>query len=171
MSSVKKALVAVSRRLQDCPPPDRTKMMGSKPYEVVQNETLAAAPHHETLAAVRRETFTAVPRENLTDLHGDHLLKRSSMLSTFSGSSNSYATGIHSLSAEDNIVSSLEPKALQLEVSFRILCSNDRVGGVIGKGGTIVKALQNETGATISIGPLVAECEDRIITITASEVC
>ncbi|XLS73728.1 hypothetical protein HN51_030593 [Arachis hypogaea] len=177
VSSVKKALLAVSRRLQDFPPPDRTKMMGSKPYEVVQDETLVSVPHHETLAAVQRESFTAVPhetfttapRETLNDLHVDHLLQRSSLLSSFSSSSNSYATGIHSLSVEDNIGSSLEPKAVQLEVCFRILCSNDRVGGVIGKGGAIVKALQNETGATISIGPLVGECEDRVITVTASE--
>jgi poly(rC)-binding protein 2/3/4 len=55
-------------------------------------------------------------------------------------------------------------------VVFRILCNNDRVGGVIGKGGNIVTALQNETGATISIGPKVAGCDERLITVTASEV-
>ncbi|KAJ1396537.1 K-like proteiny domain [Sesbania bispinosa] len=168
VSSIKKALIAVSRRLQDCPFADRTKMMGSKPYEVVQHEALVPVPR-ETLTAVPRETLTAAPREALTDLHVDHLLQRSSVLSSFTSSSNSYATGIHSLSTEVKRVSSLEPKALQQEVTFRILCSNDRVGGVIGKGGGIVRALQGETGATISIGPAVAECEDRLITITASE--
>lgn len=168
MSSVKKALVAVSHRLQ--PPADRAKMTGSKPYEVVHHEALTAVPR-ETLAAVPRETLTGVPRETLTDLHVDHLLHRSSALSTLSSSSNSYTTGVGSLSAEVNRVSSLESKALQQEVTFRILCSNDRVGGIIGKGGGIVRALQSETGATISIGPAVAECEDRLITITASEVC
>lgn len=165
MSSIKKALVAVSRRLQDCPPPaDRTKVTGSKPYEVVQHETLVAVPH---------ETLTAVRRESLTDLHVDRLLPRSSSsaLSTLPSSSKSYATGVHSLSVEVNRVSSLDPKPLQQEVTFRILCSNDRVGGIIGKGGSIVRALQSETGATISIGPAVAECEDRLISITASEVC
>ncbi|KAH1218208.1 KH domain-containing protein HEN4 [Glycine max] len=163
VSSVKKALVAVSQRLQDCPSVNRIKMMGNKPYEIVQYETLDALPR-EILTAAPRGTLTVVPHETV-----DHLLLRSSALSTLSSSSNSYATRVHSLSAEVNRVSSLEPKALQQEVSFRILCSNDRVGGVIGKGGNIVRALQSETGATISIGPLVAECEDRLITIAASE--
>ncbi|TKY71512.1 KH domain-containing protein [Spatholobus suberectus] len=163
VSSVKKALAAVSRRLQDCPPVDRTKMMRSKPYEMVQYEALDALPH-ETLTAAPHGTLTAIPRETV-----DHLLPRGSALSTFSSCSNSYATRVHSLPAEVNRVSSLEPKALQQEVTFRILCSNDRVGGVIGKGGSIVRAFQSETGATISIGPSVDECEDRLITITASE--
>lgn len=241
MSSVKKALVAVSRRLQDCSSTDRAKMMASKPYEGAHHEDLVAHPRetltsvpretfigalHETSTAVPcetffgapretffgaprdtfigasretfiggpretstavpretfitapRETFMAAPRENLTaatresltDLYVDHLLQRRSALSTLPSSSNSYATGVHSLSAEANRVSSLEPKALQQEITFRILCSNDRVGGIIGKGGNIVKSLQSETGATISVGPSVAECEDRLITITASEV-
>uniref|UniRef100_A0A0R0G6M7 K Homology domain-containing protein n=1 Tax=Glycine max TaxID=3847 RepID=A0A0R0G6M7_SOYBN len=155
----------------DCHPVDRTKMMGSKPYEIVQYEALDALPR-ATSTAAPRVTLTAAPRGTLTAVQHetvDHLLLRSSALSTLSSSSNSYATRIHSLPTEVNRVSSLEPKALKQEVTFRILCSNDRVGGVIGKGGNIVRALQSETGATISIGPAVAECEDRLITIAASE--
>ncbi|XP_014518899.1 KH domain-containing protein HEN4 [Vigna radiata var. radiata] len=158
VSSVKKALVAVSQRLQDCPPVDRTKIMGSKPYEMVQYEAIDALPR-ETLAAV-----TAVPHDTI-----DRLPLRSPALSSLSSCSNSYGNRVHSLPADFSRVSSLEPKALQQEVTFRILCSNDRVGGVIGKGGNIVRALQSDTGATISIGPSVDGCEDRIITITASE--
>ncbi|KAL5988441.1 hypothetical protein ACLOJK_036205 [Asimina triloba] len=60
-------------------------------------------------------------------------------------------------------------KKAQQEVSFKLLCSNDRVGGVIGRGGTIVKALQNETGASISVASSVAESEERVITIFAME--
>lgn len=176
VSSVKKALVAVSRNLQDRHHADRTKMMGQNLHEVIHHEALVGVPR-ETLTSVPRETFigapretlTAVPRETLTDLHVDHLLQRCSALSTLPSSSNSYATGVHSLSAEVNRVSSLEPKAHQQEITFKIICSNDRIGGVIGKGGNIIKALQSETGATISVGPSVAECEDRLITITASE--
>ncbi|KAI4299170.1 hypothetical protein L6164_032654 [Bauhinia variegata] len=160
VSAVKRALVAVCRRLQDCPPADRTKMMGNKSIEAVQHETLVSVPH---------ETLNAVQRETLPDLQVDHLLHRSSVVSTTPSSSNSFATGARSLSAEVNGVSTLDPKSFQREVTFRLLCSNDRVGGVIGKGGSIVRALQNETGATISIGPSVADCEDRLVTVTASE--
>ncbi|KAK7368851.1 hypothetical protein VNO80_10882 [Phaseolus coccineus] len=147
LKSVKKALVAVSQRLQDCPPTDRTKVMGSRHYEVVQSEQFSTL-------------------ESLTNLHIDHHLQRSP---TLSNKSNGNASGSHKLSAEVNRVSSLDPKVLQQEVTFRILCSNDRVGAVIGKGGNIVRALQNESGAIISVAPSVVECEDRLVTITASE--
>jgi poly(rC)-binding protein 2/3/4 len=148
------------------------------PHEVVHHEALVGLPR-ETLTSVPRETFIGAPRETLnavqretfTDLHMDNFLHRGSALSTLPSSSSTYATGVHSLSTEVNRVSSLEPKAHHQEVSFKMICSNDRIGGVIGKGGNIVRALQSETGATINVGPSVAECEDRLITITASEVC
>ncbi|KAK7319496.1 hypothetical protein RJT34_04217 [Clitoria ternatea] len=151
MTSVKKALIAVSHRLQDSTPVDRTKTMGSRHYEAAQHETYA------------------VPLEPLTNLHIDHRLQRSPAPSTLSSWSNGSTSGVHTLPAQVNRVSVLDPKALQQEVTFRILCSNDRVGAVIGKGGSIVRALQSETGAIISFGPTIAESEDRLVTITASE--
>ena len=173
VSSIKKALVVVSRRLQDCHHADRTTI-GKISHEVIHHEALGGIPR-EALNSVPRETFVrasreiAVPRKILTDMHVNHLLQRGSAPSTLPSSSNSYATGIHSLSAEVNRVSSLEPKARQQEITFKIICSSDRIGGIIGKGGNIVKALQSETGASISIGPSIAECDDRLITISASE--
>ncbi|XP_028772088.1 KH domain-containing protein HEN4 [Neltuma alba] len=147
VSSVKKALLAVSHRLQNCTPADRSKMMDGKPHE----------------------SAAVIPHEPLTDQHADHFLQRNSPLSAASKSSNNYSSGLHSLSADFRRVSSLDSKALHQEVTFRILCPSDRVGSVIGKGGSIVKALQNETGASIMVGPSVAYCEERVVTITASE--
>ncbi|XP_047150696.1 KH domain-containing protein HEN4-like [Vigna umbellata] len=151
LTSVKKALVAVSRQLQDCPPPDRTKVMGSRHNEGIQSEPFS------------------IPLKSLTNLHIDHHLQRSSALSYLTNRSNGNASGAHKLSAEVNRLSALDPKVLEHEVTFRILCSSDRVGAIIGKGGNIVRALQNESGAIISVAPSVVECEDRLITITASE--
>ncbi|KAM1986314.1 hypothetical protein ACFX15_033721 [Malus domestica] len=138
--AVKKALVAVSGCLQDCPPIDKTRMTGSRPE--------------------------AVPRETLPDLRLDQLSQRNSMLN-LPISSMSYATGVRPASIEAERIPTLETK--QQEVSFRILCANDRIGGVIGRGGSIVRALQNETGASISIAASVAECDERLITVSASE--
>ncbi|KAL0288187.1 UNVERIFIED_CONTAM: RNA-binding KH domain-containing protein RCF3 [Sesamum angustifolium] len=52
-------------------------------------------------------------------------------------------------------------------LSFRLLCNEEKVGGVIGKGGSIVKALQHETGCEIKVldGGASSE-EDRIIIIS-----
>ncbi|XP_038683905.1 KH domain-containing protein HEN4 [Tripterygium wilfordii] len=142
--AVKRGLVAVSSRLQDCQPADKKKVTGSKPLETVLRETLP-------------------------DLHPDRLSNRNSMLPTMPSSTISYASRAHSLAVESDRITTLETKAQQKEVTFKILCSNDRVGGIIGKGGTIIKALQSETGASISIGPTMANCDERLITVTANE--
>ncbi|XP_044489866.1 KH domain-containing protein HEN4 isoform X2 [Mangifera indica] len=214
--AVKKALIAVSRRLQDCPPVDKTRMIGSKsheaapleslhrPLEVVPQETMRrpieAIPHdiirrpleavpqenvrrpleafasetsRRSFEAVPLETlrrpFEAVPQDTLPDLRIDLLSQRNSLSSTIPSSSISYAPGIHPVSLEADRISTLDTKMQQQEVSFRILCSNDKVGGVIGKGGNIVKALQNEAGASITVGSTVADCDERLITVTALE--
>ncbi|XP_076927448.1 KH domain-containing protein HEN4-like [Bidens hawaiensis] len=57
----------------------------------------------------------------------------------------------------------------QQEIVFRMLCSSDRMGSVIGKSGTIIQALQNESGASISFNGPVAGCDERVITITSKE--
>ncbi|KAJ1685026.1 hypothetical protein LUZ63_016416 [Rhynchospora breviuscula] len=52
-------------------------------------------------------------------------------------------------------------------MTYRMLCTNDQVGGVIGKAGYIVKNIKNETGSDITISELNSEAqsEDRLITI------
>ncbi|KAL5857463.1 hypothetical protein ACOSQ3_004921 [Xanthoceras sorbifolium] len=214
--AVKKALIAVSRCLQECSPVDKTRIIGIRPHEAIQQETILrpleavpqeiirrpfeAMPHdttHKPFEAVSpeilwrpietflpetsrrpfdavpletlRRPFGAVSQETLPDLHVDRLSQQNSVSTTTPSSSISYASGVHPLSLESDRVHPLETKTQQQEVNFRILCSNDRVGGVIGKGGTIIKALQSETGASIAVGATVAACDERLITVTASE--
>ncbi|XP_059647985.1 KH domain-containing protein HEN4 [Cornus florida] len=142
--AVKKALVAVSRRLQDCPSSDKTKMTGSRPPEAIPNETLPVS-------------------------RVDRPPSRSSMLQPMPTSSLNYASGGRPLPIEADRIPYPDTRMQQQEVIFKLLCSNDRVGGVIGKGGTIVKALQNETGASISVGGTVADSDERLITVSAME--
>lgn len=61
-----------------------------------------------------------------------------------------------------------EPSA---EFSMKILCSAGRIGGVIGKGGFNVKQLQQETGASIHVQDASAESDERVIRVSAFEVC
>ncbi|XP_020582267.1 KH domain-containing protein HEN4-like [Phalaenopsis equestris] len=49
---------------------------------------------------------------------------------------------------------------------FRLLCSIDKVGSVIGKGGNTVRNLQHETGCEIKVQETSAETENRIIVIS-----
>ena len=57
------------------------------------------------------------------------------------------------------------------EVIFRMLCSNNAAGYVIGKKGTIVRAMQNEAGASIMFAAPLTESRERVVTISAWEVC
>lgn len=142
--AVKKALVAVSRRLQDCFSVERTRTVDNAPIELDSEQTLPPEP---------------------IDLPA----QRSSMSQPITTSSFSGASGCHSVPLEADKFSSIDSKMPLQEVAFRILCTNDKVGAIIGKAGTIVRALQNDSGASIAVGGNVAECNERMITITALE--
>ncbi|KAJ4707102.1 KH domain-containing protein [Melia azedarach] len=51
---------------------------------------------------------------------------------------------------------------------YRILCPSRKIGGVIGKGGNIVKALREETQAKITVADSVPGSEERVIIIYSS---
>lgn len=61
------------------------------------------------------------------------------------------------------------PSAGPGETVFRILCPEDKAGGVIGKGGGIVSQIRQETGARITVQETVQGCEERVIVISAPE--
>ncbi|XP_071931077.1 KH domain-containing protein HEN4-like isoform X1 [Coffea arabica] len=143
--AVKRALVAVTRRLQDCLlAVEKARMMASRPFE-------------------------AIHQESLPDLRMDLPIHRVLVPQSTESSSSGYSSGDYPLSVEADRVPVMELKPPQQEVVFKILCLNDRVGGMIGKGGSIVRALQAETSASISVGPTIAECDERLITIAAME--
>lgn len=58
---------------------------------------------------------------------------------------------------------------MEEEVVFRLLCQADKVGCLIGKGGSIRRALQAETGATIKIADPSPESDERVVVISARE--
>ncbi|KAK8698805.1 hypothetical protein V6N13_114912 [Hibiscus sabdariffa] len=213
--SVKRALVAVSYRLQDCPPVNKTRVSENRSIELVQPETsrrpievlpqmtlhrpidlhpednflraMEVLPHenfhgpmevvpqdplHRSVGVVPHESFhrhIEVSHEDLHDLQVDHLSRRRLLVPSIPSGSTSYATRGHPLSLKSENASALDMKTLQQEVVFKILCLNDRVGGVIGKGGATIKALQSDSGATVAIGATFTDCDERLVTVTASE--
>ena len=56
------------------------------------------------------------------------------------------------------------------QLIFRLLCSNDKVGSVIGRGGSIIRSLQHETGCEIKILEITPETDDHIIVISSPAV-
>ncbi|XVF23210.1 hypothetical protein REPUB_Repub13aG0017300 [Reevesia pubescens] len=58
---------------------------------------------------------------------------------------------------------------LEEEVVFKLLCQVDKVGSLIGKGGSVIRALQCETGALIKIADTALDSDERIVVISARE--
>ncbi|PAN13178.1 hypothetical protein PAHAL_2G319300 [Panicum hallii] len=55
------------------------------------------------------------------------------------------------------------------EIVFRMIILNDMVGSIIGKGGSTIRALQSETGASIKILEPIADSDERVVAISARE--
>ncbi|GAB2288857.1 hypothetical protein Dimus_023165 [Dionaea muscipula] len=55
------------------------------------------------------------------------------------------------------------------EFSVKLLCLEEKIGGVIGKGGMNVKQLQQVTGASIHVEDASTETEERVIHVSAFE--
>lgn len=59
---------------------------------------------------------------------------------------------------------------LEEEIVFKVLCPVDKVGNLIGKGGSIIRVMQNETGASIKIADSASDLDERVVVISAREV-
>ncbi|KAK9677400.1 hypothetical protein RND81_11G140800 [Saponaria officinalis] len=165
--AVKKALLGVCGRLQQCPQVDKSSNKETKPLESTSQPTildfvvdppLQRAPLY---AATTSSTLAAMGRPLPFDVQRPLLY--------MPAVSSSPITVTRPLSFEVDRHASIESRQHQQEVVFKVLCSNDRIGGIIGKGGSIIRALQDETGARISIGPSVNDCDERLVTVTSKE--
>ncbi|XP_033513641.1 RNA-binding KH domain-containing protein RCF3 isoform X2 [Nicotiana tomentosiformis] len=58
---------------------------------------------------------------------------------------------------------------LEEEIVFKVLCPVDKVGNLIGKGGSIIRVMQNETGASIKIADSASDLDERVVVISARE--
>ncbi|XP_022775036.1 RNA-binding KH domain-containing protein RCF3 isoform X4 [Durio zibethinus] len=143
--AVKKALVAVSNCLQACPPLDREPTPMTTPTELPSRGT-SPDPHKEFFP---------------------HL---SSLLPPMPANSVSAASNAHFSSMDADRDSNLDSNGTQKEVVFRMLCSNGAAGAIIGKRGAIVRALQNQTGASIMFASPVTKSGERVVTISALEI-
>lgn len=52
---------------------------------------------------------------------------------------------------------------------LRVLCPSNKIGSVIGKGGSVISQIRQESGARIRVEDSVPGCEERIIFITSPD--
>ncbi|KAL5200915.1 hypothetical protein ABZP36_035269 [Zizania latifolia] len=75
----------------------------------------------------------------------------------------------HARNYSSNIAAPSPRFFVEQEIVFRMICLNEMVGSIIGKGGSTIRALQSETGATIKIIEPNSDSEERVIVISAYE--
>ncbi|VVB08403.1 unnamed protein product [Arabis nemorensis] len=139
--AVKKALVMVSTCLQNCPPNNGyPPPLCCKAYESSTNGN-SEDPHSEFFPNLRSSLPNA--SQVASNRHLPSLYEEGN---SFHGS-----------------------KDTERKVVFKIICTSFAAGGIIGKQGTIIRALQNETGASISIGAPLKVSGQRVVTISARE--
>ncbi|KAK4844877.1 hypothetical protein QYF36_025480 [Acer negundo] len=142
--AVKKALIAVTSCLQDCPRVGNDLGPSSGPVEMV---------HHGDSSDPHREVFA--------DLY--------SFLPPSTENSVNSLSKIHSSSTYVDRESSLDTKGTKQEVAFRLICSNNAAGGIIGKRGAIVRDLENQSGAFIKFTAPLTGSSERVVTVSALE--
>ncbi|KAL5078951.1 hypothetical protein RYX36_007372 [Vicia faba] len=138
--AVKKGLISVSHCLQDCPPVSKVSL--------------------------NTPTVSYLDRP-ICNPHEDLFPHVNSWLPSMEGLSIN-ATSKQMINSNGNF--SLDSKGTTgHEVVFRLLCSNNVAGSVIGKKGSIVRTFECQTGASIVFAPPLNQFEDRVITISAFE--
>lgn len=99
---------------------------------------------------------------------------------SFAAQGEPFATGPHDISAFHS-APPLIPKfheaaihgrtrPLQEMLTFRLLCPVERVGNIIGKGGAIIKTVQQETASEIKVLEAPPDSEDCVIVISGPAV-
>lgn len=146
--AVKKALVMVSTFLQNSPPLNGYPPPLCKAYESSSSSTNGNSedPHSEFFPNLRSS---------------------SSLPNNASEAAAAAASTSHSPSSGNSFQG--RSKDTDKKVVFKIICTSVAAGGIIGKQGTIIRALQNETGASISIGAPLKASGERLVTISARE--
>lgn len=56
------------------------------------------------------------------------------------------------------------------DLVFQVLCPSDKIGRVIGKGGSTIKSIRQSSGAIISVDDKKDDTDECIITVTSTEV-
>jgi hypothetical protein len=133
-SVVKKALLSISSRLQDNPPRDRPQSFASP--------APAFVPVSDYLP---RDSYRSEGDGHLLGLGPEHLERDGWAI-----------RGANlPLDRPDDRRRKEGRDSGENELVFRLLCPSDKIGSVIGKGGSIIYNLRKETGARIKIANVV----------------
>lgn len=148
---VKKALELVFQQLIENPPNDKDPVASSNAAQSSRSSGQSLSRAHES------------PRGSSFNTHGGPYSVPRDV-----GNFHSSAPSLAPKQYEACIPGRSKPSHEIL--SYRLLCPTERVGNVIGKGGAIVKTLQQDTGCDIKVVDGALDSEDRIILVAGPAV-
>lgn len=149
---VKKALELVFQQLMENSPHDKDTVASS----------MTAQSSHSSGKSLSRVNEYPLGSSSFNTHGGPYSVSRDG------GSFHSSASSLAPKQYETGIPGRIKPS---LEIlSFRLICPSERVGNVIGKGGAVVKILQQETGCDIKVVEGALDAEDRIILVAGPAV-
>uniref|UniRef100_A0A0D9WYB0 K Homology domain-containing protein n=1 Tax=Leersia perrieri TaxID=77586 RepID=A0A0D9WYB0_9ORYZ len=123
-------------------------LQGERPLDSLTTSAHSASP-------MFTQTFPKVPEAELGSLQSD--------VSTECAKSS-----IPYIDCPQGVTGIEQTDCLQ-QFSFRLLCSVNVAGGLIGKNGMVVKAIEVKTGASVDVCTTLNECKERVVTISALE--
>ncbi|CAA7399432.1 unnamed protein product [Spirodela intermedia] len=154
IDAVRKALQSVSQQLLENPPRDRDLLL--------QDKVPGPSSHHfaplPQLGIPRSEVFP--PANYHFSDQGPPFSSRPHDMVDYHPRMGPSISKFQDMSGPAKVP--VSPEIL----TFQLICSCDKVGSVIGKGGSIVKVIQSETGSEIKIVETTPDSEDRIVVIS-----
>ncbi|KAH7372980.1 hypothetical protein KP509_17G032000 [Ceratopteris richardii] len=145
-SAVKKALQLVSTQLFENPPRDR-------------HPAASRSPIRGSFLPDEVNSLHQAPRANYNS--GHHTRSFQLPLSDYCSAASDKVAHYH---GSRDLVS--EHKN---ELAFRILCPREKIGSIIGKGGNVVRSLEEDIGVSIDVRGSVSGSEERVIMVSSVE--
>eukprot|EP00250_Pteridium_aquilinum_P023021 c2606_g1_i1 orf=247-2235(+) len=154
-SAVKKAIRVVAERLYENPAQEQIQFSSLAPPRAAGGRAFSP----EDIDIPPRNIANA--RRNADLHHQRHFASYSDMET----SNSSYSRDVHSGTTDVG----WPTRAVKDELVFRILCPNEKIGGIIGRGGNIIRGLQEDIGVRIKVLEPVPGSAERIIVIVSVE--
>eukprot|EP00249_Psilotum_nudum_P020190 c27596_g1_i3 orf=979-2661(+) len=163
---VRKALQAVSAKLHENPPRERSQggTLSQGPTIPSGNSLVPAGsllPSGGSLLA--QATVAGGPIMGL-----GHSLPPLGMRGTTAVSNWRLGSSYPGLAATASLAPRAESGPVE-EFVVRVICPNDKIGSMIGKGGNVIRKMREDTGAKIKVGDPITNSDERILEITCNE--
>lgn len=117
---------------------------------------LGSSTSAHSVNPILTQTFPKVPEPEMGSLYSDMSTERAN-------------TSIPHIDCPQG-ATGIEQTECVMQFSFRLLCPVTLAGGLIGKNGMVIKAIEVNSGASVDVGGPVHRCMERAITVSALEV-